>query len=176
MTGLFSKLFGKKTEVNLDDIVEDSIIGIIEKGKFLLSYEIDFDDNKGTVDIDLFGEDENLLKEKEGQFLDAIQLFLTRILQHKLPEERVIINVDCDGFRQQANDELIRLAEKLKGIALKKKKSVYFRALPPKDRKVIHQYLAEDGRVKSQSVGDGLYKKIKIFPKRSVEEVSQSQS
>ncbi|MCB0415883.1 MAG: hypothetical protein KDD50_16215, partial [Bdellovibrionales bacterium] len=81
-----------------------------------------------------------------------------------------------DGFRQEANDELIKLAEKLKGIALKKKKSVYFRALPPKDRKIIHQYLAEDGRVKSQSVGDGLYKKIKIFPKKGNDERSQATS
>ena len=176
MTGFLGKIFGKKETINLDDIVEDSIIGIIEKGKFNLSYEINFDDDKGTVDIDLFGDDEELLKEKEGQFLDAIQLFLTRIIQHKLPDERVMINVDCDGFRQEANDELIKLAEKLKGIALKKKKSVYFRALPPKDRKIIHQYLAEDGRVKSQSVGDGLYKKIKIFPKKGNDERSQATS
>ena len=56
------------------------------------------------------------------------------------------------------------LADKLKGIALEKGKSVYFRALPPKDRKVIHQYLANDQRVKSRSIGDGLFKKIKIYP------------
>ena len=47
---------------------------------------------------------------------------------------------------------------------MSKGKPVYFRALPPRDRKVVHQYLAEDGRVKSRSIGDGLYKKIKIFP------------
>lgn len=59
---------------------------------------------------------------------------------------------------------MIELADKLKEIALTKGKPVYFRALPPKDRKVVHQYLAEDGRVKSRSVGDGHFKKIKIFP------------
>jgi spoIIIJ-associated protein len=58
------------------------------------------------------------------------------------------------------------LADKLKGIAIDKGKSVYFRALPPKDRKLIHQYLAEDGRVKSRSVGEGHFKKIKIYPNR----------
>ena len=59
---------------------------------------------------------------------------------------------------------MITLAEKLKGIAVSKKKSVYFRALPPKERKIVHQYLADDDRVKSRSIGDGLYKKIKIYP------------
>ena len=74
------------------------------------------------------------------------------------------VNLDCANFREQANEALIALAEKLKGIALDKGKSVYFRALPPKDRKVIHQYLAEDGRVKSRSIGEGHFKKIKIYP------------
>jgi hypothetical protein len=31
---------------------------------------------------------------------------------------------------------------------------------------LIHQYLAEDGRVKSRSVGEGHFKKIKIYPNR----------
>ena len=54
--------------------------------------------------------------------------------------------------------------EKLKNVAVEKGKPVYFRALPPRDRKLIHQFLAEDGRVKSRSVGEGVFKKIKIFP------------
>jgi len=76
------------------------------------------------------------------------------------------VNVYCDSnnYRKEASEELIKLADKLKKIALDKNKSVYFRALPPKDRKTIHQYLAEDGRVKSKSVGEGHFKKIKIFP------------
>lgn len=174
MSGILKKIFGgkKSEEKSLDDLVEDTVIGLIEKGNFKLSYDINFDDNNSSVDIDLFGEDEHMLKEKEGQLLDSIQLFLTRVIQHNLPESSVSIEVDSDGYRESANNELIKLADKLKSIALKKKKSVYFRALPPKDRKLIHQYLAEDGRVKSQSVGDGLYKKIKIFPKK--EEVTVS--
>lgn len=175
MAGLLSKIFGKndkKSDLKIDDLVEDVIIGLLEKGNFLLSYEIKIDDSNGTVDIELFGEDEEMLKDRDGQMLDAVQLFMTRVLQHQLPETKVSITVDCDGFREQANESLIKLADKLKNIALKKQKSVYFRALPPKDRKVIHQYLAEDGRVKSHSVGDGLYKKIKIYPNRQDSEKS----
>ncbi|MAE73493.1 MAG: hypothetical protein CL675_05315 [Bdellovibrionaceae bacterium] len=98
--------------------------------------------------------------------LDAFQLFVTRAVQHQDPEAQYQLEFDSNGFREEANDALIELAEKLKEIVVKKKKSVYFRALPPKDRKVVHQYLAEDERVKSHSVGDGLYKKIKIYPAR----------
>src|SRR5690606_39890256 len=115
--------------------------------------------------------DEEMLVSKDGQLLDALQLYVRRAVQHQLPEETAIINIDCANYRKEANEALIALAEKLKGIALSKGKSVYFRALPPKDRKVIHQYLAEDGRVKSRSIGEGHFKKIKIYPaKESAEQ------
>lgn len=166
MTSLLGKLFGKgkKPAVMIDDIVEDVVMGVIEHGKFDLSYEISLNDEDKLIEVELFGEDETLLKERDGQFLDAMQLLIARVAQHQFPDDRYSISVDCDGYRQEASLALVKLAEKLKGIVLKKEKSVYFRALPPKDRKVIHQYLADDDRIKSHSVGEGLYKKIKIYP------------
>jgi spoIIIJ-associated protein len=54
-------------------------------------------------------------------------------------------------------------------MALEQGRSVYYRALPPKERKIVHQYLAQDPRIKSRSLGDGLYKKIKIYPVKSAD-------
>jgi spoIIIJ-associated protein len=96
--------------------------------------------------------------------LDAFQLFLKRVVQHNFPEDKTNITVDCGGYRDESANALIERAENLKAICIEQGKSVYYRALPPKDRKVVHQYLAKDPRVKSRSLGDGLYKKIKIYP------------
>lgn len=167
MKKLFSKIFGgssAKNEVSdALNLVGDVLQTIVDKSGLALSFDVERDDND-TLHVEIFGEDEELLTAKEGQLIDAFQLYLKRVVQHQLPEDPVRVFVDSDGFREQANQSLIELAEKLKGIAVSRGKPVYFRALPPRDRKVIHQYLAEDGRVKSRSVGDGLYKKIKIFP------------
>ncbi len=164
MTGLFGKLFGKKAKADGPvGIVEDIMTNIIK----LSGLELSFDSKTledGTIHLDVYGKDEELLTGKEGQLLDAFQLYIRRALQHQMPEDNINVNIDCANFREQADAALIALAEKLKDIALTKGKSVYFRALPPKDRKVIHQYLAEDGRVKSRSIGDGHFKKIKIYP------------
>lgn len=165
MTGLFGKIFGskKKKAEGLEGIVTDMVGEIVA----LSGWEIEFDvfkDDVGDVNVNFSGLDEEMFTSKEGALLDALQLFVRRAVQHQMPDEQANINLDCANFREQANDALIALAEKLKGIALQKGKSVYFRALPPKDRKVIHQYLAEDGRVKSRSIGDGHFKKIKIYP------------
>jgi len=165
MTGFLGKLFGKKKkEIDGPEALVENVIGnIIELANFELSYEIKRLED-GTLHVDLYGKDEELLTSKEGQLLDALQLYIRRAVQHQLPEDNFNVNVDCANFREEADKALIALAEKLKEIALTKGKSVYFRALPPKDRKVIHQYLAEDGRVKSRSIGDGHFKKIKIYP------------
>lgn len=165
MTGLLGKLFGKKKkEVSgPEGIVQDILGQIIELSKFELEFDVKSIDET-TIQVDITGNDEELLTSKEGQLLDALQLYVRRAVQHQMPETNINVNLDCSGFREAANEALIALAEKLKGIALDKGKSVYFRALPPKDRKVIHQYLAEDGRVKSRSIGDGHFKKIKIYP------------
>jgi spoIIIJ-associated protein len=169
MTGLFGKLFGKKKQNEGPEGIVEEILGrIIEMAQFELSFDIKKNED-GSLHVDVFGKDEELLVGKEGQLLDALQLYVRRAIQHQLPEQNIIVNLDSANFREQADAALIALAEKLKEIALSKGKSVYFRALPPKDRKVIHQYLAEDGRVKSRSIGEGHFKKIKIYPAKPVD-------
>lgn len=167
---LFGKLFGKKDKKGEgpEAVVEEILGQVIALSHFELSYDIKTLES-GEIHVDLFGKDEEMLTTKEGQLLDALQLYVRRAIQHQLPESTVNVNLDSANFREQANAALIALADKLKDIALTKGKSVYFRALPPKDRKVIHQYLAEDGRVKSRSVGEGHFKKIKIYPTKGGE-------
>ena len=158
------KLFGVSTKTKEETLIEEALQTLIDKAGFKLSFDIKASDDGSKVLFDLYGEDENLVIDKEGLLLDQIQLFLRRVLQNKSSDSKVSIIVDCDEFRERADESLVTLAEKLKGIALKKKKPVYFRALPPRERKIVHQYLSEDDRIKSKSVGDGLYKKIKVFP------------
>lgn len=185
MTGFFSRIFGGKKQegaagrgaadrasatgplTDVDRLVEDTLAGIIERAQFDLEFVTTAgEDDKGErqLVIEFSGEDSELLKEKEGQMIDALQLYLKRVAQHRFPDDRTNILIDCEGYRDESNQALVELAEKLKGIALERNKAVYLRALPPKDRKVIHQHLANDDRVKSRSIGDGLFKKIKIFP------------
>jgi spoIIIJ-associated protein len=170
MAGFFSKLFGGKSKSansEVETLVETTLSGIIEKSQFDLSFEIRTekeDDGESVLTIEFSGGDEELLKDKKGQMLDAFQLLLKRVVQHNFPEDKTNIAVDCGGYRDENANALIERAENLKAIAIEQGKSVYYRALPPKDRKIVHQYLAKDPRVKSRSLGDGLYKKIKIYP------------
>jgi spoIIIJ-associated protein len=161
-----NRIFGggkkEKAPSGVLELVEDTIQELLKVSGLELNADLNSDE--GNILVELSGPDEEFLTSKEGQLLDSIQLFLQRVVQHQFPEDRTNVQVDSAGFREQANAALIELADKLREIALSKGKSVYFRALPPKDRKVVHQYLAEDGRVKSRSIGEGHFKKIKIYP------------
>lgn len=170
--GFFSKLFGGKSKSannEVEALVQKTLEGIIEKAQFDLSFELrtETDEGGSTLFVEFNGADEEMLKDKKGQMLDAFQLFLKRAIQHNFSDDKTNVSVDCGGYRDESANALIERAENLKAICIEQGKSVYYRALPPKDRKVVHQHLAKDPRVKSRSLGDGLYKKIKIYPAKS---------
>ncbi len=162
--GFLGKLFSGKKKNKIEAELETVLQQVLDKGGFLLSFDMKISPNGEEILFDLYGEDQEIMKAKEGILLDSLQLLLRRVMQNKFSKERKSIIVDCDFFREEADQSLIKLADKLKGICLKKKKPIYFRSFPPRERKIIHQYLSEDKAVKSRSIGDGLYKKIKIFP------------
>ncbi len=167
---LFGKGKGKSQEV--ETLVGDILQGVIGRAGLDLSFDVQVnreEERIKSIEVEMFGTDEELLKQKEGSLLDAFQLYIRRVVQHNYPDESPSVIFDTNGFRAQANQTLIELVEKLRDRALEQGKSVYLRQLPPKDRKVVHQFLADDGRVKSRSIGDGLYKKIKIYPVRKNE-------
>lgn len=165
-----SKWFGggkaTKEQLGVEKFVEEVLSEVLELSHLALSFDLKIKEEEGAVvvSVDLFGEDEEMLKEREGQLLDAFQLLMSRMIQQNFNEEKIIITFDCDGFRESNVQSLQELADKLRNDVIEKGKPVYFKALPPRDRKVIHQRLADDERVKSRSIGDGHFKKIKIFP------------
>lgn len=170
----FKKLFGggedKSAGGDVENLVYENLQGIIEKSGLELDFTLSTSKEESgevVVTIELSGTDEEIVKDRKGQVLDAFQLYLKRVVQHHFPEDRTNVVVDCGGYREETEQALIERAESLKKIAIEQGKSVYYRALPPKDRKVVHQYLAKDPRVKSRSMGEGLYKKIKIYPAKS---------
>ena len=158
-------LFKKNSDAKVLDIVEESLKGLCDLAGFDLSYELQFD-GKSQVLIELHGEDEELLKERGGALLSSIQLLVERTLQHNNENKKIYVKVDSNKFNDEVQGSLIRVADKLKKKALSENKPQLFKPLDPKKRKMIHEYLSEDKRIKTKSVGDGYFKKIKISVNR----------
>ncbi len=163
MANFFTKLFGKSRSQlsgSPENMIQQVLDGIIEKGNFNLSFEIT--QIPEGFSVNLSGEDAVLVTDREGLLIDSFQIFLKRMLQNKFSQEKIEIEVDCEGFLESSAQELKDLADKLKNNVLEKGQPSYMRALAPRDRKVVHRFLANEPRVRSQSVGEGFCKKIKI--------------
>lgn len=161
--GLFNFFKSQKTDI---DIIGDCLEVLIEKADFQLSF--DMKEENSRIYVDLFGEDEDLLTQHNGQLLDSIQSYLIKVLQHQKSEGRtlkVVLNVG--SFREELKKNLIQKAKMLKKSVVSKKKPVFFHPLSAKNRKIIHEFFSKDEQLETLSVGYGDFKKIKLFFKNS---------
>ncbi len=165
---LISRFFGggkKEGFKNPKNLIEQVLNGVNERAGFDLSFdieEIDGQENE-SYKVNFYGNDEDLLTQRDAMLLDSLQLFVKRALQHHFSEQIVNVMFDCNDYRAKENENLESMIDKLKEKVLSQGKPVYVKALAPKERRVVHQFLAKDERVRSKSIGDGHYKKIKIF-------------
>ena len=158
-------LFGAKKQSAKKEVSE-ILNEILEKGKFSLSFQIS--EKEGDVFVDIFGEDEGLLKTREGKLLQALQTYCLCVLRKKFSEFNQRVIVDSNGFWEEKQKRLLSLVEDLVEKAVKTNRPVVLKkALAPNERRLIHEKFSQDQRVKSLSFGEGFYKNIKFVPNKS---------
>lgn len=128
-----------------------------------LSYPITVEETEEAVNLKIEGDGGGLLIGRRGQNLDAIQYIITKAL-NKAGNERKIISVDIEEYRQKRESSLIALAEKLGDKVKKSRKPVTVDHMNARDRRIIHLALQNDESLVTKSRGEGEYKKIVIMP------------
>ena len=122
-----------------------------------------FDDGERVI-LDAHGEESGLVIGKKGATLDALQYLINRIVSKK-PGEGPGIVVDAEGYRGRREDSLTDLAQRLAEKAVKTGRPVPVEPMNPHDRRLIHVALAEHEGVTTESEGEGLFRRVVIFPK-----------
>jgi len=158
------KLFsGKKKSVQT--FITELLSELLEKGSFLLSFQVEQNNQDQSFKLDIFGEDEGLLKMKKGKLLLALQTYLLQVLYKEFPEEKIKIVVDSNGFWKEQEDKLMSLTDHLIQKALDSNRPVIFKQpLSPYQRRLIHEKVSGNTGVRSQSFGSGFYKTLKLIP------------
>ncbi len=157
------KLFrGKKGHAQT--VLKNLLSKILDEGKLSLSFQIE-QENENSFKIDIFGEDEGLLKTRKGRLLLGFQTYLLQVLYKEFPEEKFRLSVDSNGFWKEQEDKLMSLTDHLVQKALDSNKPVVFKqSLSPYQRRLIHERVAGNTGVRSQSFGNGIYKNLKLIP------------
>lgn len=143
-------------------------------GEAMLQRIVDFITHSAKVvgraeNNDLFftveGGNAALLIGKRGQTLQAMQYLVEKVV-NKQSEGRYRVQVDIEGYVENRKSNLRQLAARMAEKSKRTGKPVTIGQMNAHDRRIVHMSLKEDGQVRTQSMGEGYYRKLVIFPKR----------
>ena len=102
---------------------------------------------------------------KKGQTLESLQYLIDKMVQ-KQAGKRYRITIDVEGYIETRSAELSALAERLVEKVLRSGKPSSISRLSAQERRLIHMALKNNKSVRTQSIGNGYYRKLVIFPKK----------
>lgn len=163
----------KETEVSITPVTEADIEQASQIGERLLNEiisritdetSIETSVKKGIITFTVNGGNAGMLIGKKGQTLEAIQFIVEKAI-NKQSDKRHRILVDIEGYMENK-------ISRLEGMALKTAEKVKRTGRPlsvgqmnSQDRKIVHLALKGDSEVRTQSMGEGYYRKLVVFPK-----------
>ena len=126
------------TREKLEEAVDASNL-VEAKAKELLEYiglNLRVDVNKvhdRTYLVNLYGEDNGIIIGKKGKTLNSFEYLLNSMIKN------CKIEIDVEKFKEKRNDTLRVLAKRMAEKVSKTGKTVRLNAMPPRERKVIHE-------------------------------------
>jgi spoIIIJ-associated protein len=127
--------------------------------------KVEAETNRDHLTLKITGGNAGILIGRKGQTLDAMQ-FLTDKIINRQSEARVRVKVDVEGYIETRKSNLKHLAVKMAEKAKKTGKPATINQMSAQDRRIVHLTLKDDNRVRTQSMGDGYYRRLVIFPKK----------
>lgn len=115
------------------------------------------------LEVELLGEDVDWCFADDGEFLNAVEHLLPRMIR-TLSGEAVALRVDCDNFHEIREERLRSLAQRIAEEVRRKSRPRILEPMNPADRRIIHTTLADDPGVVTESEGDGYFKRVMVRP------------
>jgi spoIIIJ-associated protein len=111
------------------------------------------------------GGERGVLIGKRGQTLESIQYLFEKMINKK-STRRIKVVVDVEGYLEKRKKNLQALASRMAEKVRRIDKPVTIGQMNAHDRRVVHIHLKGEKDVRTQSIGDGYYRKLMIFPKK----------
>ncbi len=118
---------------------------------------------EGALHLEIRGDRESVLIGKHGRTLEALQMLINRMVNKKL-KSAIRVTLDIDDYRKRREDNMVQMAHRMGEKARITGRPQTAGPFSAHDRRVIHLTLKEDPFIKTESLGEGELKKIKIIP------------
>jgi spoIIIJ-associated protein len=124
---------------------------------------VDVHETDEELHVEVSGPELGLLIGKHGQTIDGLQ-FLCMQAAFRGAEDRKQLVLDAGGYRERRRGILERQADRGVTDALRYGRAVELDAMSAQERKVVHNYLADEAKVDTHSEGDEPFRRIVITP------------
>ena len=164
-------------EVKGSEPPAEHFIKAMEIGEMALKRLVDFISSEAAISsqveeqrilFKIEGGNSGMLIGKRGQTLEAIQYLVEKIV-NKQNDQRVRVLVDVEGYLNTRKSNLESMAQRMAEKAQRTKKPVTIGQMNAYDRRTVHLFLKPNSAVRTQSVGEGYYRKLIIFPRKDPE-------
>jgi spoIIIJ-associated protein len=140
--------------------VRSVVNGLMERMGIGTQVQVESVDQMVSVRIDSAGSD-GLLIGRRGDTLSAIQHLVTRMV-NKDNAARIQVIVDVGGYKKRRESQLENLAKSLASRVESTGQQVLTEPLNAAERRVIHITLSDNPAVRTETLGDGLMKKVAV--------------
>lgn len=148
--------------------MKDDIRAFVERLNEAAGFDLDVDVEEVSTDsgdyrVQLTGPDRGLLLGRTAELLDAIEYVTNRAFGKQLRHDAKIV-FDSGSYRTAREQELRMMAEKAAERVRSSRTAFTFDPMSPSERRIIHVALVDDDSVRTESVGDGLDRKVRVLP------------
>lgn len=166
--GLFNMIGGKNAKVRVtvkrgawQEQAGEVVRGLMERMGINTQVQVETIDQVVHVRVDSAGSD-GLLIGRKGETLQAIQHLTTRMVNRD-NQRRVQVAVDVGGYRKRRETQLENLAKSLAAKVESSGQQTLTEPLNAAERRIIHITLANNPSVRTETVGEGLVKKVAVI-------------
>jgi spoIIIJ-associated protein len=137
---------------------------VVDAAGFELDVRVDqVGDEVQDVRVILAGPDRGLVLGRGAELLDALEYLTNRVFSKQIDHDGRIV-FDSGNYRALREQELRLMAMKAAERVRGSRAAFTFEPMSPSERRIIHLALVEDGSVRTESVGNGSDRKVKVVP------------
>lgn len=147
------------------EVVKDFMAKLFPAMHMEVAYEVDYNFDTNSLNIDLSGEEMGILIGKRGQTLDSLQ-YLISLVANRANGSYIKVKLDTENYRQRRKDTLENLAVNISHKVKRTRRSVILEPMNPYERRIIHSALQHDRYVETHSEGEEPYRKVVVTLKK----------
>ncbi len=112
------------------------------------------------IEINFWGPDKDIFLANNGEAILALQYLYNKIFSRF--EKRILL--ECEGFRKRREHKVEKIAKDAVNYVLRSGIERVLEPMAPWERRIVHIIVSNTEKLKSESLGDGFFKRVRIYP------------